>query len=112
MLFRNLFGPDEQSIKIFVTVPILDEQSNNDWICEYWMEGLGNLSRRKSFGIDPIQALELALTYLATSIYCSDEFKEGLVTWGHGKDRFDLGLPIADTIKDDVRERIAILGSR
>jgi uncharacterized protein DUF6968 len=109
MLFREFFGPNGTRIRINVSNVIKDD-SSGDWKCEYWIEGLGSTGKKVSYGIDPIQAIYLALTYLSTKLYCSDEFKLGLITWGGGENEFDLGLPIARTIQEDVRGRIHSLG--
>jgi len=103
MLIRNLIGPKSRDFTIHVSDPVTYEQ---DWVCEYWTDGWGTGLKRRAFGVDPIQAVILALTYLATNLYASDDFKRGEITWGHGQDRFDLGLPVADTIRRDVAHTI------
>ena len=103
MLFRTLSGPNAAQIGVYVSDPV-QETANQDWKCEYWIDGLSSGKRRTSHGVDPIQAIYLALTYLATTLYCSKEYKDGELTWGDGKNRFDLGLPIAQTIRQDITD--------
>lgn len=91
-LVRHYTGRDGRSIELVVGQP---EPDGNDWCCAVRVDGKAS----KAMGVDPIQAILLALTIAATRLYCSDEYPRGELTWMGGA---DLGLPIADSIRVDV----------
>ena len=72
---------------------------NGDWSCEYQVIGLDSEGLKTSYGVDGIQAFILALTYISTTLYFSDEFQSGMLTWLGSR---DLGLPIAENVREDV----------
>lgn len=101
-LTRVLNKADGGQIKIHVGVPVQDAAGGGDWACLYRIEGLGHGDLRTSMGIDPIQAIFLAMIYVSTSLYCSAEYKRGEITWDGGMFDGDLGLPVSDSIRDVV----------
>ena len=99
---RTLKHEDGRALRLIVSKPMKTEDGNGDWECDYKIEGWGDSKVRKAAGGDQIQAIMLALTYLSTTLYFSDEYKEGRLTWEGGMSPSDLGLPIADSVKADV----------
>jgi hypothetical protein len=96
---RILKHKDGYELRLIVGKPIPTDDGNQDWQCDYKIEGLGNAKVRQAVGVDPIQAIMLALTYLSTTLYFSDEYKDGKLSWLGGS---DLGLPIAEIVQADV----------
>lgn len=99
---RTLKHEDGRELRLIVSKPTKTEDRNGDWQCDYKIEGLGDSKVRKAVGGDQIQAIVLALTYLSTTLYFSDEYNEGKLIWEGGMSPSDLGLPIADSVKADV----------
>ncbi|CAN0455316.1 unnamed protein product, partial [Ectocarpus fasciculatus] len=91
-----------REVRLFVGAPVRAEDAHEDWHCDYKIDGLGSAKVRRAVGVDPIQAITLALTYLSTTLYFSDDYKEGKLSWDNGMTPADLGLPIADNVSADV----------
>lgn len=106
---RILKHKDGRELRLVVGKPTETDDRNGDWQCDYRIEDLGNSKTRKAVGVDQIQAIMLALTYLSTTLYFSDDYKEGKLSWEGGMSPSDLGLPVADNVRADVqclRERV------
>jgi hypothetical protein len=103
-LERVFQGTGGRSITVKVSVPVRTPDVADEWSCTYQIEGLESGKVRKSFGIDAIQAFFLALTYVSTSLYTSEEYERGELVWEGGL-AGDLGLPIAAAVADMLRER-------
>ena len=102
---RTLLGKDGQKIDVSISTPIREDGANGDWQCTYRIAGLGASKEKIAMGADGIQAFVLALTYLATALYLSDEFERGELTWQGGMTASDLGFPVTDSIREEVEKR-------
>jgi hypothetical protein len=75
---------------------------DGDWRCDFEIRGLGlGDIDGCAMGVDPVQALFLALKNIASLLYTSEEFKSGRLTWFGQR---NLGLPTADAITPLVPE--------
>lgn len=72
--------------------------SDLGWRCTYSIGWPGGCHTGFGFGIDPIQAVTLALHAIGTDIYTSDYHRSGRLFWeqpGRG-----YGFPVPNTIRD------------
>lgn len=104
---RTLTKKDGLKVEVIVSAPVQDTENNGDWQCTYQIVGLGDSKIRFCYGVDAIQAIYLALKYVATTLYMSDEYERGDLMWGGN---YDLGLPTAETIREDIAKKMARLG--
>jgi hypothetical protein len=103
MPFERIYRTNaDKIVTVRVGIPIRIENTANDWACAYQIDGLGDGRIRKAFGVDSIQAMILALTYVSTSLYTSEEYKHGNLAWDGGR---DLGLPAAVAIQEFLQEQ-------
>lgn len=100
---RIIKHSDGHELRIMIDAPVRADE-NGDWRCDYTIDGLDGSKIRTAIGIDPIQALTLALTYISTSLYFSDEYAKGKLSWEGGMSRSDLGLPVAEIARPDVQQ--------
>ena len=72
------------------------EVPGSDWGCRVRIKGLSSPIDRTVFGIDSIQALEVALMYSGKTLSSSSEFRAGkLEIWNKpAKNVFELALPL------------------
>lgn len=66
--------------ELSVFMPYIPDENNpqSDWVCEYSLKGPGyNWDRRKSWGVDALQALQLALKLLGTVLRDANEKGDG-----------------------------------
>ena len=66
--------------ELSVFMPYVPDGHNpqRDWVCEYSLKGPGyNWERRKSWGVDALQALQLALKLLGTVLRDVNEKGDG-----------------------------------
>lgn len=92
-------------IVVWVSAPRpTNKRASTDWEAEYQIIGMGSEKIRKSYGVDAVQAITLALSYIATHLYVSEDYQDGCLTWCGSKSGYDLGLPVADTIADLVKQ--------
>jgi hypothetical protein len=105
MLLERVFsGTGGCLVNVKVAVPTKTPDVADEWTCEYQIDGLGDGKTRKAFGVDGIQALLLALTYVSTKLYTSPDYESGELAWDGGLPG-DLGLPTAASVADMLRER-------
>ena len=102
-LERVFQGSEGRSITVKIGIPTPTPNVLDEWSCTYQIDGLGNGKIRKSFGVDGIQAFLLGLTYVSTYLYTSEDYKNGELNWNGGL-AGDLGLPIATSVADMLRE--------
>jgi len=87
MVQRELsFFPDGEmtigAVRVFAPLP--DDQYDQSWGCEYELEWPGYTRRRKIFGVDAWQALQLAMQIIPHAISATDDFKAGRIgIWGN-----------------------------
>lgn len=96
---RRFTGRDGQTVELIVLPPVPDA---DDWRCVYRINGLDTPGPKAAMGADAIQAITLALTYAATTLYYSQAYEKGELTWEGGATLSDLGLPVAESVRDDV----------
>lgn len=92
----------EGAVIFTIFVPASDARGQ-DWCCRYRIEGLPSRPDRHAYGVDAVQALDLALKNAAMFLYATPEAREGRLTWldqGRGK----LGLPIPDGMEEWYRD--------
>jgi len=77
---RNLSLTDEPTIQIPVQV-FMPVQEDTDWSCTFSIGWPDLVLERKTFGIDTIQSLELALRMVGTGLYASEYHKAGRLMW-------------------------------
>jgi hypothetical protein len=94
---RILHDCDDRAIEIPVRVhPPVPQRG--DWACHFSIGWPDGELARAAFGIDPIQAFDLALRMIGTHLYTSDLHSAGRLMWlepGKG-----YGFPVPDTIRD------------
>lgn len=102
---RTFAHADGRFVRLVVGIPKKTDEAHGDWRCDYKIEGLGDSKVRTAMGIDAIQSITLALTYISTTLYFSDDYARGQLTWEGGMSPSDLGLPVAETVNADVQLR-------
>lgn len=104
MLNRLFVGPGGCAVTGRVGIPVKSATEADEWSCAYQIEGLGDGRVRKAYGVDAIQAMMLALIYVSTALYTSEEYQAGELSWENGNPG-DLGLPKAEAVADMLRGR-------
>lgn len=85
---RDYWTADGQVLKVRFFKP---RPADIDWVCDYSFEGALN-QRRRIFGVDAVQALYLAMQFVASVLYTH----QPAVHWFEPGD--ELGLPTVDAI--------------
>ncbi|MFT6668961.1 MAG: hypothetical protein ACJAVZ_000409 [Afipia broomeae] len=96
---RTLRLSDEAATAITVRV-FMPVQEDGDWSCAFSIGWPEQTLKRKIFGIDAIQSLELALRMIGTELYASEYHKAGRLMWlrpGAG-----YGFPVPNIIRDTL----------
>lgn len=71
-------GVSQGFVRLYAPQPDQD-----DWRCEYELEWPGYDLKRRVIGIDPWQAVQLAMNVMPTLISVTDDFKAGRIgIWG------------------------------
>jgi len=99
----------QHDVVVTIHSAVQEAGDNGDWSCTYSVVGLGHSKQRQSIGVDGMQALYLAMIYIATDLYNSVEYQRGNLTW---LGNFDLGLPVAEIMRDYVDETRAALNKQ
>lgn len=68
-----------------------------DFRCTFRISGLSRERASHAYGVDAVQAINLALIKIHAILSSSGEYQQGRLTWLGGEDG-DLGLPIADGV--------------
>jgi hypothetical protein len=88
-------GAGEIPVPIRIFVP---EQREVDWACRFEIEWPDETTTLEAWGVDAVQALELAMKMIGAFIYTSDHHASGNLTWfepGRG-----YGFPVSHNIRD------------
>ena len=85
--FEVLEGAVTRDARVIVYSPV--KVSDEEWTCEYKLEGFSTERVRKAIGVDSYQALYLALKILATEVAITDEYKSGRLSL-FGEAGFDI----------------------
>lgn len=91
---------DDGESKVFARVrrPVPDGEAN--FRCDVEIEGLGEPIATRGFGVDSIQAYELALQAAAFHLLASPAYQSGRLTFGGS---FDVRLPVPESYRYLVR---------
>ncbi len=105
---RELTLDEAQKVTILIGKPqvLPSDKDWEDWYCPYQNLGLGDDRVRCGYGIDPVQAIFLALQMIGAELYCSEEYEAGRLRWECGTVKGDLGLPVPDNIRDVLPDGI------
>ncbi len=90
---RRFTVADEPGREVVLTIgkPRPDPKPGGAWMCSVLIEGIPKERRRNIYGVDAIQALQLALTYARHELDAS-----GLaLTWRDPHAPGDIGLPLS-----------------
>lgn len=68
-------------------------RSESDYYCPYQIVGIGDEIVRYAGGVDPVQALQLALRQIGARLGASKEAKTGRLSWEAGSAKGDFGFP-------------------
>jgi hypothetical protein len=65
-----------------------------DYYCPFQILGLDDDRVRRAWGIDPVQALQLAMRQIGALLSASDAAKTGRLSWDAGSTKGDFGFPV------------------
>lgn len=89
IITRQFDLADGSHVDVFIWQP---ECSSDDYpTCSYLIRGLGDDRVRKSQSIDGMDAVMSAMKLIGTTLYSSQQYKNGDLTWLGAR---DLGLPL------------------
>jgi hypothetical protein len=94
LTFRN--GNEDRNVAVRIFAP--EQEQSRAWSCAYeidWPEGTRKFA---AYGVDAVQAIELALRTIGAEIYTSDYHKSNLLSWekpGQG-----YGFPVPISLRD------------
>ncbi|BCJ90418.1 hypothetical protein IZ6_11530 [Terrihabitans soli] len=88
----------EQKVEIRIYKPIDKTTENFDFHCEYEIDWPGKTLSSYAVGIDPVQALQLALNKIGIELYTSSFHKERRLKWFELGSGF--GFPVPPNIRD------------
>jgi len=90
---RKFYIEDQDERKeVYFLLGKPQKDPSGDYFCEIQIVGQENSSKiKKAFGVDAIQALQLAMKMGGSLLYTSKPAREGKLVWLDGK--ADLGLP-------------------
>ena len=71
---------------------------HGDWSCRYEVDWPDGTYRKDIWGLDPVQALVLALQEIGDDIYCSEYHRAGTIRWEKAGDGY--GFPVSSTTRD------------
>ena len=97
-----LDGAQKVAVLIGKPEPFPDEQ---DWYCAYQIVGIGSGRVWWAGGVDPVQALILALQGAGAALVSSSEFEAGRLSWDAGTVEGDLGFPLPKSLIEDMAQR-------
>ena len=86
--------------KLTVLIGKPQRPADIDWYCPYQKVGIGSGKVKRAAGVDPVQALAMALSMLGAELYCSQEYEAGRLSWDGGAVEDDLGFPVPPNIQD------------
>jgi hypothetical protein len=95
---RELTLDGNQKVEVLIGKPE-PRPDGIDWYCPYQTIGRESGKVFYGIGVDTVQALILALSMVGAELYCSEEYREGRLTWDCGRN-CDLGFPVPHGIRD------------
>jgi hypothetical protein len=90
-------GQERVAVPICIFAPT---QSGSAWSCRYEIEWPDSKWAMDIFGIDAVQALELALRGIGSELYSSEFHKRGELIWLKAGTGY--GFPVMSTFRDHV----------
>ena len=87
-------------VLIVVGAPFAADDNNEEFWCPYQITGMGGEKVKVGIGVDSLQAFCIALQKISADLVYSKEYQEGRLRWLGG---VDLGLPILESMQNDVR---------
>ena len=90
---RKLTLSDQRTVTVRVGKPRRFRGGNDDYYCPYQILGLGDEVVRYAGGVDPVQALQLALVAIGADLGALKEAKTGTLSWAAGSTKGDFGFP-------------------
>lgn len=95
---RELTLDGNQKVEVLIGKPE-PRPDGIDWYCPYQTIGRGLGKVHYGIGVDTVQALVHALSMVGAELYCSEEYREGRLTWDCGRNG-NLGFPVSESIRD------------
>jgi len=92
----NLVGEPDREILVKIGRP---ELSEHDYCCRVQVSGIGSERVHGIFGIDSVQALELAMRFLGSELQRLNTQHEGRVRWGDARKGW-FGFPIDTKVNE------------
>lgn len=86
---RSPGGGEARRVVVRFGRPEPDPASGGDWRCPVQITGIGEDEVRYAFGVDPLQALQLALQMAGARLFAA-QGRSGTITW---LDMPELGFP-------------------
>lgn len=99
---RSLSLGERDEITIHIGRPFAPPDYGGNFCCPYQIRGIGDEKIRYGSGVDSLQALYLAMINISTDLYPTKEARDGRIRWQGDR---DLGLPVAETIRDFLQDR-------
>jgi 23S rRNA (cytidine1920-2'-O)/16S rRNA (cytidine1409-2'-O)-methyltransferase len=97
-------GDEIRNVAVEIFMPVNDDDDRGPaWKCEFCITGLSRVIDRAAYGVDPVQALMLALKTVGVELNFSEERKANLLFWSEPND--DLGFPVTKNVSEDLTER-------
>jgi hypothetical protein len=88
----RIIGEKEQDVTILIGKPRRLPDSP-DYYCPFQITGMDPEEVRCAYGVDAVQAIQLALVHIGAHLSGSKEAKTGQLRW---EDMSDLGFPIPE----------------
>jgi hypothetical protein len=86
-------APDQIAVRVFAPIP-----QPIDWSCHVEIDWPDRLWAHDAVGIDSVQAVDLALRMIGTTLYTSDFHATGRLVWL--KKGAGYGFPVPNAIRD------------
>jgi hypothetical protein len=94
---RELSTSLGEKVVLYIETPSKTD-GRDEYYCQLGLEGGGVEETARIFGIDPMQALILAVSYVDTFVFkVSRSLRDKTILWALGEDGNDFGLRIAAT---------------
>ncbi|MBM9502133.1 hypothetical protein JWG44_17890 [Leptospira sp. 201903071] len=98
-------GKTKQKVIVKIGKPKPSEDKKMDWYCPFQIQGLGLDEIKVSFGIDSIQALQLAMEMIGSILRLHyQRINPGKLTWLNEE---NLGFPLPETPEMFLKKEIA-----
>jgi len=96
---RSFFRAGDESrtpvVEVEVCVPLPSPHMAGEWMCSFRIKAEGSVRNEVVFGIDELQALQLALAYLRAKLRQINEASGSQLRW-LGDENGDLGIRLPE----------------